>query len=72
MSADIFIWAQMFFDDGSVTQGIRVRADIYDDTETEFKLIAKGLLASVNRTEGLLVVWGGGDISTRHYVFEEI
>lgn len=58
---EIKVWAQMFFDDGSVSQGVRISADIYDDDriiEETYKM----LLKSVNRTEGFLLIWGAGDI----------
>ncbi len=59
MSDDIKVWAQMFFDDGSVTQGIRISADVYDD-DRMVEEVSEKLLDSVNRTEGLLLIWGAG------------
>lgn len=64
---EIKVWAQMFFDDGSVSQGIRVSAEVFDDELGELRGIAVKLLQSVNRTIGFLVVWGAGEIFFRHY-----
>jgi hypothetical protein len=64
---NIKVWAQMFFDDGSVSVSIRLCADIYDDNEHITK-IAHNLLQTVNRTEGLLLIWGAGQIIDRYYV----
>ena len=58
---EIKVWAQMFFDDGSVTQGVRVTSDVYDD-DTMIEEVYRKLLKSVNRTEGFLLIWGAGDI----------
>lgn len=57
----ILIWAQMFFDDGSVSQGIRIAAEVYDD-DREAEKIGIKLLQDTNRTEGFLLLWGAGDI----------
>lgn len=66
--SDIKVWAQMFFDDGSVTQGIRISAEsIYNQKEVALKL-----LSSVNRKEGMLLIWGAGLLSSRYYDFEPI
>jgi len=61
---NIKVWVQIFFDDGSVTQGMRVDASIYDNEELQ-KLTEEKLLQSVNRTEGFVVIWGAGDIQYR-------
>jgi hypothetical protein len=62
----IQVWTQFFFDDGSVSQGLRVSADIYDDHRILNEVIEK-LLRSVNRTEGFLVIWGAGEIQFGRY-----
>ncbi len=67
----IKVWVQMFFDDGSVTQGMRVPAKILDNDLGEIRQIAVHLLASVGRTEGLLLIWGAGNIFYRHYILEQ-
>jgi len=64
---EINIWAQMMFDDGSISAPIRLTADVYDDNE-HITRIALQLLQSVNRTEGLLVMWGAGQLIHRYYV----
>lgn len=63
---EIKVWAQMFFDDGSVSQGIRVSADIYDN-ENLLEETKDKLFKSVNREEGFLLVWGAGNIMYRPY-----
>lgn len=65
---EIKVWAQMFFDDGSVSQGIRVTADIYNNSVL-LEEIKQKLLNSVNRTEGFLLLWGAGEI---YYVYSSI
>jgi len=67
---DIQVWAQMFFDDGSVSQGVRINADIYDSKE-RMEDICTQILKSLNRDEGLIVIWGAGDIRVtyRHPTF---
>lgn len=67
---DIKIWAQMFFDDGSVTEGLRISADTFDSPSQGMKEIAIKLLKSVNRNEGLLLVWGAGEMFNRYYYLE--
>lgn len=63
---EIKVWAQMFFEDGSVTEGIRINADVFDNTSI-MKEIAIKLLSSVNRQEGMLLVWGAGEMFNRYY-----
>lgn len=67
---EIKVWAQMFFDDGSVSQGKRVPASILDDDMGALKQIAHKFLEETHRTEGLLLVWGAGNIFFRHYALE--
>ena len=58
----IYVWAQMFFDDGSVSQGMRVDASIYDEGSPLFDETCQVLLKSVNRDVGVMLVWGAGEI----------
>ncbi len=69
MQADgIKIWAQMFFEDGSVTKGIRIPAEWLDDNYREkITNTAKNLLEDVNRDEGWLLLWGAGNVFFNHY-----
>ena len=67
MYDDIKVWAQMFFDDGSVTEGIRIPADLFDQDHSVMLSIAIRLLNTVNRNEGLLVAWGAGEMFSRYY-----
>ena len=74
MTSDPFqikVWAQMFFDDGSVTEGRRVPASILDDDMGEIRQLAHSLLLSVGRTDGLLLIWGAGCMFYRQYILEE-
>ncbi len=63
----IKVWAQMFFEDGSVSESKRVNASVFDDQSNQMKELAIRLLASVNRDEGLLLVWGAGEMFNRYY-----
>lgn len=65
---DIKIWAQMFFEDGSVTQGIRILEEWLDD-EYAWKIdeVSDLLMKSVNRDEGWLLLWGAGNMVFNHY-----
>lgn len=65
---DIKVWAQMFFEDGSVTQGIRISAEWLNE-EFAWKIdeTADLLLKSVNREEGWLLIWGAGNMVFNHY-----
>lgn len=58
----------MFFEDGSVTQGIRILAEWLDD-EYAWKIdeVADLLMKSVNRDEGWLLLWGAGNMVFNHY-----
>jgi hypothetical protein len=58
---DIKVWAQMFFDDGSVSEGIRINAESVDDDIT-LQNVANHILQSLGRDEGLLLIWGDGNI----------
>lgn len=65
---EISIWAQMFFDDGSVSQGIRFPAQ-WLEPEFKFKIdeIASLLLKSVNRDQGWMLIWGAGNMIFQEY-----
>lgn len=66
----IKIWAQMFFKDGSVTQGIRIPAEWLDDhCKSQIDEVVDLLLRSVYRQkeEGWLLLWGAGNIKFQHY-----
>jgi hypothetical protein len=55
----IYIWAQMFFCDGSVSQGIRIPDVALYSREMQDET-AELLLKDTNRKEGLLLLWGCG------------
>jgi len=65
MLQPIRIWAQMFFHDGSVTQGVRVDADIVDSPD-DMNEVATSLLQSVNREEGFILFWGAGEMRMKY------
>lgn len=67
MNSFIKVWAQMFFDDGSVSASLRLPAAIYDLNDDITKT-AQYFLRTLNRTEGLLVIWGAGQLLHRYYV----
>lgn len=67
-SNPIKIWAQMFFEDGSVTQGIRIPAEWLDEGyEHRILAVAKSFLHDLNREEGWLLLWGAGNMVFNHY-----
>ena len=58
----------MFFEDGSITQGIRINAEWLEDAyEWKIKEVVDMLLRSVNREEGWLLVWGAGNMVFQYY-----
>lgn len=66
--SDVKIWAQMFFEDGSLTRGIRIPAEWLDQGyEIHLRNIAQSLLQDVNRDEGWLLLWGAGNMVFKHY-----
>jgi hypothetical protein len=65
---EIKVWAQMFFEDGSVTQGIRVYAEWLEEAYAwKIDEVADTLMKSVNRDEGWLLLWGAGNMVFNHY-----
>jgi len=62
MMQEIQVWAQMFFDDGSVSEGKRIDAEKAEDINY-IEEIAKKFLKGLNRNEGFLLVWGAGSIN---------
>lgn len=68
MNHEIYIWSQMFFDDGSVTQGLRIKAEWLEPENYKYiDEVAEMLLKSANRQEGWLLLWGAGNIRFNHY-----
>lgn len=65
---EIKIWAMMFFEDGSVSQGIRIPAEWLEE-EYAWKIdeVADRLLSSLNRVEGWLLLWGAGNMVFNHF-----
>lgn len=61
MTEEVKVWAQMFFDDGSVTQGKYISRTIFDHPNDIID-IAKLFLDETNRTEGVLFIWGAGRV----------
>lgn len=61
MTEEVKVWAQMFFDDGSVTQGKYISRTIFED-EHEIKELAKEFLQDTCRREGVLFIWGAGRV----------
>jgi hypothetical protein len=65
---EIKIWAQMFFEDGSITQGMRIPAQWLEEEYEELIIdVAQSLLSGVNREEGWLLLWGAGNMVFNHY-----
>ncbi len=58
----------MFFEDGSVTQGIRIPAECLDEgMEWKIDEVAQLLLNDANRVDGWLLLWGAGNMVFNHY-----
>lgn len=65
---EVKLWAQMFFEDGSITQGVRISAEWLDEShEPMLRSVAENLLKSVNRQEGWILLWGAGNMELKHY-----
>lgn len=64
MNEEVKVWSQMFFDDGSVTEGRYISCDIYDDKEAITDLCKK-FMKDTNRREGVLFIWGAGRVFAR-------
>lgn len=65
---EIKVWFQMFFEDGSVSEGKRLPAEILEDQE-KVELVARDLLKGMNRLEGYLLIWGAGNLVFIHCDF---
>lgn len=64
----IKIWAQMFFEDGTVTRGVRIPAEWLDEGyQEQLSRTAETLLQDLNRDEGWLLLWGAGNVVFEHY-----
>ena len=61
MNVELKAWLQMFFHDGSVSQGRRVDVEILQKAGGIQKT-ATELLNSLNRDSGSLLVWGAGNM----------
>ena len=64
MTEEVKIWAQMFFDDGSVTQGQYLPVYTLQD-EKAIKSLALSILTDTCRTEGVIFIWGAGQVYAR-------
>ena len=60
-SEEVKVWAQMFFDDGSVTPGKYISRYVYDKEEY-IKQEATSFLLETGRKEGVLFIWGAGRV----------
>ena len=61
MADEVKVWAQMFFDDGSVTQGRYIPRSIYDEKE-DIEILARDFLEVTSRKQGILFIWGAGRV----------
>lgn len=61
MADEVKVWAQMFFDDGSVTRGRYIPRGIYDEPEGAAAL-AREFLQETSREAGVLFIWGAGRV----------
>jgi len=61
MTEEVKVWAQMFFDDGSVTQGKYISRTIFDHPE-DIITLCRLFLDETNRREGVIFIWGAGRV----------
>lgn len=61
MTEEVKVWAQMFFNDGSVTQGKYIPRTIFDEREY-IEALARDFLEDTCRKDGVLFIWGAGRI----------
>jgi len=61
MTEEVKVWAQMFFNDGSVTQGKYIPRTIFDEREY-IEALARDFLEDTCRKEGVLFIWGAGRV----------
>lgn len=61
MTEEVKVWAQMFFDDGSVTQGKYIPRNVFDEKEY-IESLAKEFLDDTCRKKGVLFIWGAGRV----------
>lgn len=60
---EIKVWLQMFFEDGSVSQGVRIPAEfLREDHKEMLEKEVEKILNSLNRQEGYYLVWGAGNL----------
>lgn len=65
MTEEVKVWAQMFFDDGSVTQGKYISRTVFDD-ESYIISLAKEFLDDTCRKEGVIFIWGAGRVYAKN------
>ncbi len=61
---EIKVWAQMFFNDGSVTPGKYIGRTIFDIPKY-IAFLAREFLNETCRKEGILFIWGAGRVYAR-------
>lgn len=64
MTEEVKVWAQMFFDDASVTQGKYISRTVFDDDSYIIDLVRE-FLNDTCRKEGVIFIWGAGRIYCR-------
>lgn len=65
---DIKVWVQLFFEDGSVSEGRRLPALILEEPE-KMREVARGMLRALGRFEGYMLTWGAGNVLFEYYNF---
>lgn len=67
---EILVWGQMFFEDGSVTQGCHFPVSLYDD-DKHIEVVARKFLDDTHRKTGVLLLWGAGRVMARRCVINK-
>lgn len=67
---EMLVWGQMFFEDGSITEGKHFPISIYD-SRRERQHIARTFLENTHRKNGVLLLWGCGRVMSRKCVINK-
>ena len=61
LDEEVKVWTQMFFDDGTVTQGKYISRYVFDDEEAIKREISL-FLQETGRKKGVIFIWGAGRV----------
>lgn len=64
LDEEVKVWTQMFFDDGTVTQGKYISRYVFDDQHAINREILT-FLEETGRKKGVIFIWGAGRVYAR-------